>query len=322
MGARAQEAVLFHSKQTGEYLRLLGILAAGTDDSTGLIDPAPKRETLASWTNVTTRTITNRIQRIIDDGELELVRLGSGPGNPSAYRLLLPIPEVTLLQTSTPPAKGEKESERVKDLEQRVKDLEQTVAEMGEKMAQFFALSPEKGETKGEKWGRKGEKGENEGTERAKRVKGKGERGQSSSVQTILLDPNTFDPEEINDDDGRARAEAAAVELLDYWQDLTGSFAPADDEKRAREYIGPLNRLWIKTGRDVEAAKRLLREKRTQMLHRGKTPYRPAAIVPQIFDELDGVANARASPNGHHEHDPLADRKRRIQERLEREGLA
>jgi hypothetical protein len=104
--------------------------------------------------------------------------------------------------------------------------------------------------------------------------------------------------EEENDGDAHARAEEVALDLLDYWQDLTGSFAPTDDGKRALDYVGPLNRLWIRVNRDPDMAKRLLREKREEMLSQGKTPYRPAAIVPAIFAELDGV-QPRASPNGH-----------------------
>jgi hypothetical protein len=183
MGARAQEAVLFLSTQSGEYLRLLGILAAGADDETGLIDPAPTRESLADWTGVTQRTITNRIQKLVDDGELEVVRIGSGPGNPSAYRLTLAIPETTYLKN--PAGMGETKGE---NLAERVKKIEETLAEMGEKIEALFTLVAEIS------------------PKRVKRVNGKGETASRGSVQTIPFDP--LDDPEGKEQHGRtARAQ-------------------------------------------------------------------------------------------------------------------
>jgi hypothetical protein len=290
MGAKVQEAVSFHSQQTDiNLLRLLGILAAGADDETGLIDPAPRRDTLAKLTGCDERTLTNRINRLVKSGELERTRVGSGPGNPSAYRILLPLPETTYLKGEN--AKGEKGE----SLAQKVDRLEQ---EMGEIKALFFTLLGEKGERKGEK----GEKGEGE------RVKGgnpKGESGSPGSVQTILSDPKEEDHTttltatpmgekgEATPEDSEVAyqtAVQASLDLLDYWQDLTGSFAPNDPEKRKQDYIGPLNRLWIRCDRNTDQAKTLLKENRQQMLDGGKTPFRPAAIVPAIIAKLDAQA--------------------------------
>ena len=141
MGARAQEAVTFYSQQTDvNLLRLLGILAAGANDDTGIIDPAPNRETLAEITNCTSRTITNRINKLIDSGELEQTRMGSGPGKPSAYRILLKIPEITAFND---PNADARKGEKGENIAQKVDRLEK---EVGEIKALFFTLLDEKGE--------------------------------------------------------------------------------------------------------------------------------------------------------------------------------
>lgn len=194
MGARAQEAVSFRSQlKDVDLLRLLGVLAAGADDDTGLIDPAPGRETLAGIFGCTERTITNRMNRLLESGELEVVRVGSGPGRPSAYRLLLTIPEVTCFSEERV-KKGEKSS----TLETRVTALEAGLVELkGEIDAKFFTLLQAIEELKGEIAGLKGEKGGNEEPERVKRVKGKGESLPEVERGRSVFDPS-FDPEETD----------------------------------------------------------------------------------------------------------------------------
>jgi len=194
MGARAQEAVSFRSQlKDVDLLRLLGVLAAGADDDTGLIDPAPGRETLAGIFNCSERTITNRVARLVESGELEIVRIGSGPGRPSAYRLLLSIPDVTCFNDERG-KKGEKSG----TLEARVTALEGAVAEIkGEIEAKFFTLLQAIEELKEEIASLKGEKGGKGESEREKGGSLKGESLPEVERVRSVFDPS-FDPEEKN----------------------------------------------------------------------------------------------------------------------------
>lgn len=91
MSYQAQTAVTLHSKQTNvKRLRLLMYLANGAD-SVGVIDPAPNQETLADFIGCSTRTIRTMLNDFEADGELKQTRVGSGPGNPSAYQITLPL---------------------------------------------------------------------------------------------------------------------------------------------------------------------------------------------------------------------------------------
>lgn len=93
MSQEAMTAVNIHSGlKTIELFRLLGRLA-DCADRCGIIDPAPNQETMAEWFGVSSRTIRARIASIIESGELEQIRVGSGPGKPSAYRIMLPLQE-------------------------------------------------------------------------------------------------------------------------------------------------------------------------------------------------------------------------------------
>lgn len=93
MSQEAMTAVNIHSGlKTLELFRLLGRLA-DCADRCGIIDPAPNQETMAEWFGVSARTIRTRISSIIESGELEQIRVGSGPGKPSAYRIMLPLQE-------------------------------------------------------------------------------------------------------------------------------------------------------------------------------------------------------------------------------------
>lgn len=93
MSWQAQTAVNHHSAQRNMKLfRLLLLLAEGADE-TGLIDPAPNQSTLAEFFDVSDKTIRTWTRRLEGTGELTQVRVGSGAGNTSAYRINLPMPE-------------------------------------------------------------------------------------------------------------------------------------------------------------------------------------------------------------------------------------
>lgn len=190
MGARTQEAVTIRSKQTSiDLIRLLGVLAMGADDETGIVDPAPSRKTLARLMECEERTITNRIKKLLASGELDQLRVGSGPGNASAFRINLEIPETTLLKGESGKEKGEKGE----NLSQKETSHE---AEMGEIRSLIFTLSSEIAALKGEILSLKGER------VKAKGGKGETERGKghsSKSADDPYLDPDldpSTDPEE------------------------------------------------------------------------------------------------------------------------------
>lgn len=128
MSWQAQTAVTNCSKQRDvDCLKLLGKLAVHADDN-GLIDPAPNYETLADWAGCSTRTIQNRVNRLIDSGELKQTRVGSGPGRPSAYQIILPIIKV---ERKVETAKEETVNT---DYEARLTKLETKVESLGQKV--------------------------------------------------------------------------------------------------------------------------------------------------------------------------------------------
>lgn len=81
-----------HSKITDIKLFRFMLRLADGADSQGVIDPAPTYEAMAEQEGVSTRTIQAWLNKLADYGELEQTRIGSGPGRPSAYRILLPFP--------------------------------------------------------------------------------------------------------------------------------------------------------------------------------------------------------------------------------------
>ncbi len=91
MAGIVQTAVNNHSKVSDiKLLRFLLYLADGANIN-GEIDPAPTYETMATWAGVSTRTIQTWLNKLTECRELEQTRVGSGPGRPSAYRILLPL---------------------------------------------------------------------------------------------------------------------------------------------------------------------------------------------------------------------------------------
>ncbi len=311
MGARAQEAVSFRSQlKDVDLLRLLGVLAAGADDDTGLIDPAPGRETLAGIFGCTERTITNRISKLVESGELEMVRIGSGPGRPSAYRLLLPIPDVTCFNDER-----EKKGEKSSTLEARVTALEGAVAEIkGEIEAQFITLLRAIEELKGEIAGLKGEKGGKGEAEREKREKGKGEslpeveRGRSF---TILTSPNgEVDP---HTDSARAGEPTPvlnvetnreqdfwdkALKLVRDWQGLTGAYRSLEASKSQdkADFYAPALRLITEFDGDYAAAWTAVKAEYERMVGDGLNVRRLSAISSGVMAELTRARLPRSDP--------------------------
>lgn len=304
MGARAQEAVSFRSQlKDVDLLRLLGVLAAGADDDTGLIDPAPGRDTLAGIFSCTERTITNRMNKLLESGELEVVRVGSGPGRPSAYRLILPIPDVTCFNEERV-KKGEKSS----TLEARVMALEVGMVELkGEIDAKFFTLLQAIEELKDEISELKGEKGGNEEAERVKRVKGKGEslpEKESIRSYTILTSSN----EDVDPHTDRARAGDddaitqdfwdKALRLIAEWQTTRSDYRILDvqreDDKSA--FYAPALRIITEFGGDYAAAWQAVKSEYERMVGDGFNPLKLSAIAPGVVTQLTRSRLPRSDP--------------------------
>jgi len=98
------------------------------------------------------------------------------------------------------------------------------------------------------------------------------------------------DPE--TDDD----AINVVLDLQEFWLNLTGGSLPTARDPRINDYFVPLNRLLIRVDWNSDAAAELLKQKRAEMLANGKTPYRPAAIVPRIIGDLDAADNTYSIP--------------------------
>lgn len=273
MGAKAQEAVTFLSKQTDVHLlRLLGILASGASDETGIIDPAPTRETLAGLVDCSQRTITNRLNKLVESGELEQTRMGSGPGNPSAYRILLDIPENTLLMGEKGEDDYAQKGEKGERLAQKVDRLER---EMGEIKALFFTLLDEV----------KGVKGE--------RVKAQGGKGEAERVKGHSL-KSADDPIRSNYDPDKEEEELPTVdELGDYFTVLTGCFSnPGSFPTDWRPYLEN----WLdRYGHQVKGAM----EEAVKVAKKGNKKVKSYTIVsPKSLSTF--MANLELSQNGHH----------------------
>lgn len=294
MGARAQEAVSFRSQlKDVDLLRLLGVLAAGADDDTGLIDPAPGRETLAGIFDCSERTITNRVSRLVESGELEIVRIGSGPGRPSAYRLLLPIPDVTCFNDER-----EKKGEKSSTLDARMTALE---IQMGEIKAQIFSLLQAVEELKGEKGG----KGETE-REKGGSLKGESlpevERGRSSTIHTSPI--GEVDPHTDSACEGEPGADREqdywqkALKLIKAWQELTVDYRPLDATRSTdkADFFAPALRLITEFGGDYAAAWAGARNEYERMVGAGLNVRRLAAVSSGVMAELTRARLPRSDP--------------------------
>lgn len=320
MGARAQEAVSFHSqlKDVG-LLRLLGVLAAGADDDTGIVDPAPGRETLAGIMGCSERTITNRISKLVEAKELEVLRVGSGPGRPSAFRILLPIPDVTCFNDERG-KKGEREKkgEKFDTLEARVTALEGAVAGIkGEIEAKFFpllqAIEALKGEIaglKGEIIELKGEKGGKGEAEREKGGNGKGEslpeveRRRSSTILTSPIgevDPHTDSACAREPADPIAREQEfwdKALTLVKAWQGLTVDYRLLDVTRSTdkADFFAPALKLITEFDGDYAAAWTAVNTEYERMVGAGLNVRRLSAVSLGVMAELTRARLPRSDP--------------------------
>ena len=152
MSYQAQTAVTLHSKQTNvKRLRLLMFLANGAN-AEGAIDPAPNQETLAAFIDCSTRTIRTMLNDLEASGELKQTRVGSGPGNPSAYQITLPLATPKAENGGNLDDKGGRKAEEVNDIASTFADLKAEVkAEILEIKAEINQLKAEILEAKGGK---------------------------------------------------------------------------------------------------------------------------------------------------------------------------
>lgn len=181
MSWQAQTAVTHHSKLNQiNLLRLLMYLADGAD-AHGVVDPAPNQETLAAFFGCSDRTIRTWIGRICEVGELKQIRVGSGPGNPSSYRICLPMPdkggskaEVNPIIVST--------FQKLDQMEERLSRAEDTILELRKLLEKTEEERRKKGGNKG------GRKVEIKAEERWKPSQRSGADDPSSDPS---FDPNT-----------------------------------------------------------------------------------------------------------------------------------
>jgi hypothetical protein len=293
MSWQAQTAVTHHSKQRNvARLRLLMYLAEGADAS-GLIDPAPNQETLADFISCSTRSIRTMLSDLVADGELEQTRIGSGPGNPSAYRILLPMAEKELTHGVD---KGGRKAEENPDF------LSTFEAFKAEVKAEIFELKAEIFELKAEKVEAKGGKG---GSERRKRLS-------TESADDPYYDPS-FDPISIQEgtpqppyppeltDDGFTPEDLmwqTAVTLVNRWASYRGTYRRLDPGKQddANDYFRPILGLVVECGGDGEQAWRLMKSQCERMVADGLTVVRAGPVVSQIRNEQERAELPAAVP--------------------------
>ncbi|MBK7916535.1 MAG: hypothetical protein IPJ94_09775 [Chloroflexi bacterium] len=202
MSWQAMTAVSRHSKQEGQLLRLILHLAEFAD-AEGNVDPAPNQDTLAAHFGCTPRTIRNRLNELAVQSELTQTRIGSGPGNPSAYKILLPMPETAVSDVQKAETKGgkaETNTDFASAFQQQKAETKGGKAEtntafisafqqeMVEIKAEILALKAEILSLKAETKGGKGGKGGNE------RRKGHSTKSADDPYLDPYLDP--IDPEE------------------------------------------------------------------------------------------------------------------------------
>ena len=134
-----------HSKITDIKLFRFMLRLADGADSQGVIDPAPTYEAMAEQEGVSTRTIQAWLNKLADYGELEQTRIGSGPGRPSAYRILLPFPVKVEANPAIPSTFTQKVEAKV---EAKVEEIPAKVEAM-DMMDFYLLLSDLKQELKG-----------------------------------------------------------------------------------------------------------------------------------------------------------------------------
>lgn len=306
MSWQAQTAVTYHSKQRKvEKLRLLMLLADGAN-AAGVIDPAPRQETLAEFLGVSPRTIRNYLDQIEADGELKQLRIGSGPGNASAYQIALPMPENGREGLEPEPEKGGNKGGKVETEPGFFATFE---AFKMETKAAISALKVEINQLKVANFESKGGKVE-------------GERWQGHSFKNAddPFDPY-FDPILIQEEEGTPlppypaelvdevtgdEAEElamwqTAVELASRWAKHRGTYRRLDPQKQddANDYFRPILGLVVECEGDGEQAWQMMKSQCERMVADGLTVVRAGPVVSQIRNEQQrALLPANAPQNG------------------------
>lgn len=223
MSWQAQTAVTHHSKQTKiERLRLLMYLA-DVANASGAVDPAPNQKTLAAFLDTTDRTIRTYLSAIEADGEIKQTRVGSGPGNPSAYQITLPMPENGREGLDHEPEKGGGNGGKVEENPDFVSTFEAFKAEI---KAEIFELKAEINQLKAERAIAEGGK-----------VEGERRKGHSfKNADDPDFDPD-FDPNTIQEEEGESPLPPAPSEPFPFRPspktDLPEHEGPADKRLKA-----------------------------------------------------------------------------------------
>ncbi|MCA9943731.1 MAG: hypothetical protein KC449_09635 [Anaerolineales bacterium] len=292
MSWQAQTAVTLHSKQTNvKRLRLL-LFLANVAQADGSIDPAPNQKTMADFIGCTTRTIRTMLNQLADDKELVQTRIGSGPGNPSAYQITLPMAEMA----GNLEPKGGKMAETNPGI---VSTFAQLKAEILELKAEINQLKAEILELKG-------------GKVEDERRKGRSTENADDPYFDPFFDPipiqgvplqRTYPDEPPTDDFSAAEMAMwqTAVSLATRWAKYRGTYRQLDPNKDsdADDYFRPILGLVVECKGDGQLAWSLLEKQCQQMLADGLTVIRAGPVVAQIRNEQQRAAlPARKAPNG------------------------
>lgn len=295
MSWQAHEAVDSHSKHTKISLFKLLHRLAGIADATGVINMAPAQSVIASWFGVSDRTVRNWLDELIQSGELIQTRIGSGPGNPSAYQINLPMPS----------GKVEKVEEIPGKVETKVEKVEEITAILSTFAAAIDELKAEIKSLKLSTFQNKGGKGGNERWKRWKRKVVTGSRGRvqtthdQSIIQPVkeLKTPPT--PQGVGDG---AEFQSSSLEtefwgkaqtLVSDWQGLIGDYRPLDANRRQdkTDFFAPALRIINDFGGDYAAAWQAVRAERERMIRDGMGNVRKLSAV--ITGVLAGLERAR-----------------------------
>jgi hypothetical protein len=82
-------------------------------------------------------------------------------------------------------------------------------------------------------------------------------------------------------------ASDAAIELAEFWTELTKRQPPAGREEYTRDWIKSFNAIWITCGRDVNAAKAKIQEARRQLIAGGMKILNPAKLPGHVQALVD-----------------------------------
>ncbi len=113
------------------------------------------------------------------------------------------------------------------------------------------------------------------------------QRNPSASTPELPYSGNPFDP---LDQPAREEPTGGDLEpLVRFWEGQTGALRPPFEDTREEQWLAPLRLLLSRVNGDQATARALLASARHKMLAQGKTPFRPAAVIPSVFAELDGL---------------------------------